>query len=603
VSGRGPPKIPDSVTVPSIDQADVAAAIISRDLRVVVLGARSVEAHAIPATGKLTIGRGNDTNIRVNDSAVSRTHAIVEIVGGKVIVRDAGSSNGTKVRGKLLKSGDSSALEVGDVIEIGATTLILQRAGGVERRHRLWTHGYFEMRLDEECARARRSSGQLAVLRARVIGQTNTTSIDEQVLEALGEDCLVAVYAPGEYEALLVGAGKSGAESAAESLRKALAPLRIEIAIGIACYPADGQSAERLLDEAGARARGGGRVEPAPGDLLVIENLAMRKVYELAERIADSDINVLILGETGVGKEILARALHDRSSRKAKPFIAINCVALTESLLESELFGHEKGAFTGALAAKPGLFEAAAGGTVFLDEIGEMPLSTQAKLLRVLEERRARRVGGIQSYEIDVRFISATNRDLGLEVAKSSFRSDLYYRLNGISFLIPPLRERTDEIEALATGFAIRAMSRMGFSGKPEIAPDVLEQLRRYHWPGNVRELKNEIERAVVLARGGRIEREHVPVEKFTSSYLVAPPAPQIPPPPAATPIARAPTVPQSGSLPEQVKEMERQRIIEALEACDGNQSRAAEMLGMSRKMLMNRLDAYGIARPRKGKS
>jgi DNA-binding NtrC family response regulator len=245
---------------------------------------------------------------------------------------------------------------------------------------------------------------------------------------------------------------------------------------------------------------------------------------------------------------------------------------------------------------------------MFLDEIGEMPLAMQAKLLRVLEDRQARRVGGIENYPIDLRFIAATNRDLAAAVGRGTFRSDLYYRLNGITLQIPPLRERPDEIEPLAMAVAARAMARLGFPGRPLIAPQVLELLRRYHWPGNVRELKNELERAIVLARGGRIEREHLPLEKLTSSYLVkdsfAGPRPPVMPLDTdlqrVVTLAKEPPKQPGRPLEAELREMERRRIVEVLEACDGNQTRAAERLGVSRKVLMTRLDEYGIPRPRK---
>jgi transcriptional regulator with PAS, ATPase and Fis domain len=225
----------------------------------------------------------------------------------------------------------------------------------------------------------------------------------------------------------------------------------------------------------------------------------MVALYEQAERAARSSISVLVLGETGVGKDVLANAIHRASPRSRGPFLGLNCSAISESMLEAELFGHEKGAFTGAVQARPGLFESASGGTVFLDEIGELPLATQVKLLRVLEDRRVMRVGGRKAIDVDVRFVAATNRDLESACARGAFRSDLYYRLAGLTLTIPPLRERREEIAPLARLFAERSARQLD-RATPTIPPVAVTQLESYPWPGNVRELRNAMERAVVLA-------------------------------------------------------------------------------------------------------
>jgi DNA-binding NtrC family response regulator len=326
---------------------------------------------------------------------------------------------------------------------------------------------------------------------------------------------------------------------------------------------------------------------PAGPPGFVIRDEAMRQLHALAARIAEGNISVLILGETGAGKEVLAETIHERSPRKGKPFLRLNCAALSPTLLESELFGHERGAFTGAVQAKPGLLETADGGTVFLDEVGELPLATQVKLLRVLEERRVTRVGGLSPRSIDVRFVSATNRDLAVEVQKGTFRQDLLFRLNGMTMTVPPLRARQAEIEPLARAFAARAAASMG-RPLPSLSREALAELGRYPWPGNVRELRNVMERAVVLAPGAKILPEHLLLE-----------------PVRAEPKARAAPVDEptaSGSMPlsDELGAIERQRIVDALEACAGNQTQAAAMLGMPRRTFVARLDAYGIPRPRK---
>ncbi len=313
---------------------------------------------------------------------------------------------------------------------------------------------------------------------------------------------------------------------------------------------------------------------------IVIQDRAMAGLYQLAERVAKSTINVLLLGETGVGKDVLARKIHAMSPRADKPFLPLNCGALTEQLLESELFGHEKGAFTGAVEQKLGLLEAANEGTVFLDEVGELPMSVQVKLLRVLEERAVRRVGGLKAKPFDIRFVAATNRDLNQAIVDGGFRSDLFYRLNGISLVIPPLRQRVSEIEGLAQKFVEEASKRAGQAKPPTLAPETLAWLKAYHWPGNIRELQNTIERAVLLCTGDVIGLEQLPTRG------------------AAAPVPAGGGGGYAAAAGDD--DPERKRIMDALEQCAGNQTRAAKVLGISRNTLLARLDQYGLARPRK---
>jgi two-component system response regulator AtoC len=331
----------------------------------------------------------------------------------------------------------------------------------------------------------------------------------------------------------------------------------------------------------------------APGDGVVVRDPAMRAVYEQAARAAPTPMNVLILGETGVGKEVLARAIHARSPRAKGPFLGINCAALSDSLLESELFGHEKGAFTGALQARAGLFEAAAGGTVFLDEVGELSPTTQAKLLRVLEERVVMRLGSTRPKAIDVRFVAATNRDVEAESQTGRFRQDLYFRLNGISLLIPPLRERPAEIESFARMFLTAACRLIERPEVPAVSLAVLDLFRRHAWPGNVRELRNAVERAAVLCPGQTILPEHLPPSLTRSGRPTI--ANAVPPAPVAS-LPRG----ESASLPSEIRAIERTRIMEALERCRGSQSQAARELGISRSTLISRIEELGLPRPRK---
>jgi two-component system response regulator AtoC len=318
---------------------------------------------------------------------------------------------------------------------------------------------------------------------------------------------------------------------------------------------------------------------------------SMKEIYGVAERAAAGTINILILGETGVGKEVMAKTIHHASPRRSGPSICLNCAALSESLLESELFGHEKGAFTGAVSVKVGLIEAAEGGTLFLDEVGEMPASTQAKLLRVLETREVTRLGSVRPRRIDVRFIAATNRDLEVEVERGTFRRDLYFRLNGVSIRIPPLRERRSEIRPLAQSF-LREICRELGRPEPVLSDPVMAALEQNEWPGNVRELKNAIERAVLLCGGTTIGLEHLPEKRRSPMVRAALPPERTD---GASRAAEEPgeTTPEPGE--------ERKRIMDALAACAGNQSRAAKLLNMPRRTFVAKLDRYRIPRPNKG--
>jgi DNA-binding NtrC family response regulator len=310
---------------------------------------------------------------------------------------------------------------------------------------------------------------------------------------------------------------------------------------------------------------------------LVTKSPAMREVFSILEQAAPTRATILVTGETGTGKEVAARAIHDLSPRRARPFLALNCAALPESLIESELFGHEKGAFTGAAERRSGCFELANGGTLLLDEIGETPLGTQAKLLRVLEDRKVRRLGGSREIEVDVRIVAATNRDLKESVKKGTFREDLYFRLNVFEVLLPPLRSRPEDIPVIAQTL-IGNLNRTYATRVTEVAKEVQDLFAGYQWPGNVRQLRNVLERAVILAGEGTIRRSHLP-PGFAG-------LPELSVDAGGDVVTLRPGV--------TVEEGERLLILTTLRHTGGNRTRAANLLGLSVKTLFNKLKQYG---------
>jgi DNA-binding NtrC family response regulator len=298
---------------------------------------------------------------------------------------------------------------------------------------------------------------------------------------------------------------------------------------------------------------------------------AMRRISELILDVADTDSHILIQGESGTGKEVVARVIHQESKRSQGPFVVVNCAAYAETLLQSELFGHEKGAFTGAIRRKPGRFEQAAGGTIFLDEIGEISLSTQVVLLRVIQDRRFERVGGEQTLTTDARIIAATNRDLAQAMVSGTFREDLYWRLNVIAVQVPPLRDRKEDIPQLVSNFIDRFNEQLnktiaGFT------KEALDMLFSHHWPGNVRELENAVERAVVLAKGEHITPEDLPVQLRTYAGEAHE------------------SVPGSD-----LNAMEKDHVAAVLRKCSGNKLKAAKMMGISRSTLYSKIRKHGL--------
>jgi two-component system, NtrC family, response regulator AtoC len=580
-------------------------------LNLIVTGESLFVSQPLPVAGELVIGRASDADVRVDHPSVSREHAILRL-GTPITIEDLGSANGTRLRGRPLAPHKPMEIEPGEVVDLGSVLLVVQPRPRTAPTRRVWNHDYFEGRLEEECVRAGRTGERFAVLQIASPALIDGDAVRDGVLGVLGDEDVLGAYAPGNFEVLVLDVDAAAAERLARKLATAAARHGTALRTGVAVYPRDGTSAHALLARALEEITVGRGVErTAAQPPSESSSGKMQDLGRLAECVAAGNISVLVLGETGAGKEVLAETIHRLSPRRDAPFLRLNCAALSETLLESELFGHERGAFTGAIHGKPGLLETANGGTVFLDEVGELAMSTQVKLLRVLEEREVLPVGGLKPRPIDVRFIAATNRDLEAEIERRTFRQDLYFRLCAATLVIPPLRERVSEISGLARTFIEAAARDLGRSAAPPLGADALDALEGYLWPGNIRELRNMIERAVLLCGAGPIGVAHLPIEKMRAT--LAPARPQV----AGDPVsARAlalpehddelqgePARPLRAIVREQVESVERQRICDALARAAGNQSVAAKLLGMPRRTLVKRLAAYNIPRPRRGSS
>ena len=549
------------------------------ELQLAVIGSGTFERYPLRKPSTVVIGRSPRCDIALDDESISRRHAELSI-GDAASIIDLGSANGTRVRGVLLEPGVPARLSIGELVSLGNISLIVQPRAATPHRA-LWPTDAFDLRLDKACSD--RALPRFGLLQLDV-DLPRAGELEDALDTILRDADIACARGGGTYQVLLLDTPPDKTEAVSRRIERALIDRGIQARVRRVSWPLDGGTRAELQSQLGQRARVS-RAAPVDAANIVIAAPQMQALLRLVEQVADSRIGVLLLGETGVGKEVFARAIHQASSRASGPFVEINCAALTETLLESELFGHEKGAFTSATTTKQGLIETAVGGTMLLDEIGEMPTSTQVKLLRVIEDLQLRRVGGLKPRPIDVRFIAATNVDLEAQIKLGKFRSDLFYRLNGVTFEIPPLRDRIEEIEPLALTFIRRAC----VAGRPvpELAPDAVAQLKRYPWPGNVRELKHVIERAVLVCGAGPIRPEHVAVDRRPSELSVA------------TPLAastRSATTFPKGSEDEQ------RWILEALHAANGNQTVAARNLKISRRTLVSRLAEYNKRpKPTKG--
>ncbi len=509
----------------------------------------------------VVIGRDPTAEISVADDSISRRHASFGVESGAVTVTDLGSTNGTKLNGAPV---EKAAMNPGDEVTLGAVTVSLHVLGPVAAQaHGVATHDQFLTSLDDEVERARTFGRGLAVVMLRWTGPVSF------LRERLRSVDRLALYADGIFEVLLPEA------TADEASKFFVASKGIA---GVAAYPRDGLSAEALL-EAARDAMQGETARPAPSPLVSVSP-AMQAIFATVDRVASSMIPVLIRGETGVGKEVLARAIHDKSPRARQRLVAINCGAIAATLVESVLFGHERGAFTGAVGSARGVFEEADGSTVLLDEVGELSASAQAALLRVLETKELRRVGGAKDIAVDVRVIAATHRDLEAMVKAGTFREDLLYRLNAMTLEVPPLRERPEELGPLAERFVAQANATNARAVKG-LDPQTMRVLLRYGWPGNIRELKNAIEHAVVVAAGPVVQPGDLPkrVRELPSDAQQHVPA----------------ELTDAVDLRESLQRYERQVVLEALRAAKGNRTEAAKRLAIPVRTLSHKLKQLGI--------
>jgi DNA-binding NtrC family response regulator len=540
--------------------------------------------------GDVVIGRADDAGLHLTDHAASRQHAKITTTQGEVRLADLNSQNGTFVNGERLTG--SRALASGDTICVGGAALVFHSGPRRQASKRVVELSRFQQRCDEEVERSRRSHRpwSLAVLHLGV-GLADRPAINTALAGHLRRTDLATWYGGDRLLLLLVESDAEQALAATQRLLRALVSLAPQTKAGVASYPLDGLDLDTLLASARTAAQAAESSQPARAATAyrtmligerraIVADPAMSRLFAFLERLAKTDMPVLICGETGTGKEVAAAALHSFSPRRDQSFVALNCAAVPENLIESELFGYERGAFSGASTSKPGLIETAAGGTLLLDEVAELPASAQAKLLRFLEARCVRRLGEVRERELDVRIVAATNRNLGDEVEAKRFRQDLYFRLKGATAWIPPLRDRKAELPILAQAFLGEACARVG---RPPMAisPEAMESLALHPWPGNVRELRNLMEYAAAMVKEPVLEHWHL--AKWIAGEIAEEEAP------ASGVSARF------RPIREEIRDLEKSRMLAALAATDGNRTRAAELIGMPLRTFVTKLRAYDL--------
>ncbi len=572
-----------------------------------VFRAGSSERILLPDEGEATLGSGSASTVLLEGPGVSPVHATLRLGPAEVLLAP---SPGATVLLNDDPLPSPRVLASGDALTLGGVTLVFHDRPGRGTRRAVLDPGPFRTRLRQEVERCLRSGGSLSVMILR-LGRAAPGDLRAAV-EAVGASVrqvdVVCWDGTSEIAVIL----PETAETASLPTRRALEAASAHapgVRAGYALCPADAHDVDGLLTGARNAASTAGIgdvaavsaivVRSTVGDRqLVVVDPGMRRLLELVERLAASDLPVLIEGETGVGKEMVALALHEWSSRTGRPFLAINCAAVAETLFESELFGHERGAFTGAATTKKGLLESAQGGTVLLDEIGECPAHVQPKLLRVLETRRVARVGAVVERPVDVRIVAATNRDLEGDVLSGRFRRDLYYRLASARLTVPPLRDRPLDMPVLARDFLEAAFQAKG-RRPPVISPDAMRRLALHDWPGNVRELRNLMDYCAATLDGDVLLPRHIPadVARHAAPWLAGEPGQA-----TGSALVGAGFEPferrRHAKLGDEVRELQRTRILQALTVSEGVRIEAARLLSLPLRTLVTRLSEFGINPP-----
>jgi two-component system, NtrC family, response regulator AtoC len=579
----------------------------------------------LPVDGEVVIGRAETARLRLVDSKVSRRHARVVMSDGEATLVDLDSQNGTFLNGD--KTRGSRALMGGDTIAICDAVIVYHASARRIVARAVVDRVAIKHRAGEEIERSLRFQRPLSVLMITT-GGADQERVSRAVAGHLRSLDVTGILGSDQLVALMPETDSDGASRAAAGLLEALSPLAPGVRVGVATCPADGCDVDTLFASARAAAQAAASAGLATaaatyttrtvGPMTVLlADPAMTRLFSLIERVAGADLPVLVCGETGTGKELAATALHHWSRRASRPLVTLNCAALPENLVESELFGHEKGAFSGATASKAGLIETATGGTLFLDEIGELGASVQAKLLRVLESKRVTRVGSVVERAIDIRVVAATNRNLAEEVERGGFRRDLFFRLSGATIWLPPLRDRKRELPILAQRFLEQACAALS-RAPMRLEADAVRVMAEYEWPGNVRELKNVVEYVAAAVHDDAITAADIAARLRPAGPQ---PAAELPALGDAPPLDRDPTPllrggeatdlhPVAGGEPpaafrpiaDEIRELERERMRQALEAAGGNQRRAAELIAMPLRTFATKVKQYGLGRRQAGR-
>jgi DNA-binding NtrC family response regulator len=567
----------------------------------VIVEQGSSSLHVFAPGSTVLVGSGDTAQIRLRDDGVAPVHARFVVRGLEVTVEDLSGESATMVNGEALSG--PCALVAGDTVGIGAAALVFHREHHGARRSIVLRDPDLRDRLVVETERALRYQRPLAVVAIDLGDEVGDAGA---IVEAVNSALRIVDVAGWDGPAGLVAVLPETAHAADVPVRRILGALeRVapRARAGLALCPADGCTADALLTAARNAARGarghrliwhGQTTDPMRvGERVVVAaDPSMKRLFSLVERLAPSDLPVLLAGETGTGKEIAAVALHTWSARRRHRLVSINCAAIADSLFESELLGHERGAFSGAYTAKVGLVETAHRGTMFLDEVGDLSLAVQAKLLRVLETRSVVRVGGTVERPADVRVVAASNRNLADDVASGRFRRDLYFRLSAATIVVPPLRSRPLDLQPLARTFLHEACERLGRSSMT-LSDAVLLRLAEYQWPGNVRELRHVMDYLAATVSGLVVAIEHLPAPLGDVEGAAWPAQ-------AAGGLPAASVPPQElRNLYEEIRELERTRILQALEAAGGVRIKAAALIGVPLRTFVTKLKEHGIGTTR----